>query len=161
MTEPATAWLQSRFSATGSLQLWPKQAHFDSCSSLWLYSLSYPFLSVKIYLSSMALVKHHLLQVLSNIPSGKQPLASSSTVKLSCHPMLPTLPDSFGRFLETISAGPPTAALWFRRSIMGWKCACLRSPHPTQCKCCWARDHTSGITMSVSPPLKKLLGSTK
>ena len=71
MTEPATAWLQSRFSATGSLQLWPKQAHFDSCSSLWLYSLSYPFLSVKIHLSFMALVKHHLLQALSNIPSGK------------------------------------------------------------------------------------------
>ena len=71
MTEPVTAWLQSRFSATGSLWLWPKQAHFDSCSSLWLYSLSYPFLSAKIYLSSMGLVKYHLLQVLSNVPSGK------------------------------------------------------------------------------------------
>ena len=71
MTEPVTAWLQSRFSTTGSLWLWPKQAHFDSCSSLWLYSLSYPFLLAKIYLSSMGLAKYHLLQVLPNVPSGK------------------------------------------------------------------------------------------
>ena len=84
MTEPVTAWFQSRFSATGSLQLWPKQAHFDSCSSLWLYSLSYPFLSAKIYLSSMALVKYHLLRVLANVPSGTWSLASFSTVALSC-----------------------------------------------------------------------------
>lgn len=47
-----------------------KQPNFDSYSSLWFYSPSYPFLLAIVRLFSKTLFKYHLLlQVFSNVPS--------------------------------------------------------------------------------------------